>query len=191
MSTNDPWDLDKNLAKIEKQWDGLFALCNDPAVFAAQSGDVSAWSVAKQVHHVGIVMTGMSRALEGLLANPQQGVGLGPTHPMAIPMLEGGSIPRGMGKAPEPLLVEKEPAAEETRGLLTAAKAKWDALDGKRAEMRSTPATFQHFALGHFTAVQWARFMAVHTAHHLKIVRDILAATGQQVPYDAALEEVN
>lgn len=186
--TNDPWDLDKNLAIIERQWDGLLALCDDEAVFRAQAPDVSAWGVDKQVHHVGIVMSGMARAMEGMLANPEQGVGLGPTHPMAVPMLESGTIPRGMGKAPGPLLVETAPAVSDTRGLLTNAKAKWDAIGGKRDPIRASRATYQHFALGHFTPLQWTRFMAVHTAHHLKIVRDILEATGNTVPFGRDVE---
>ncbi len=185
---HDPWDLDNNLATIARQWDALIALCGDEAVFRAAAPTVSAWGVDKQVHHVGIVMTGMARAMEGMLANPQQGVGLGPTHPMAMPMLESGAIPRGMGKAPAPLLVEAAPAVSDTRGLLTSAKVKWESISVKRDQIRASRATYQHFALGHFTPLQWTRFMAVHTAHHLKIVRDILEATENTAPFGNDVE---
>ncbi len=190
-ATTDVWDLDKNLATVGRQWAGLFALCGDSAAYAASAESVSGWGVARQVNHVGIALNLIAQVIEGMLANPEQGAGLGPTQPFAMPMLEAGSIPRGRGQAPKFLHPPATPAAAETRALLQSAKDRWDALGAKRGQMKQTPATFQHFALGHFTCVQWARFMAVHTAHHLKIIHDILDHAGQVTPYDNALEEVN
>jgi hypothetical protein len=190
-ATANTWNLDNNLAIVGRQWAGLFALCDDAKRYAARDEKTSAWSVAQHVNHVGIAMNGIAAAIDGMLANPQQGVGLGPTQPFAIPMLEAAEIPRGRGKAPEVLHPPAAPSAADTRALLTAAKARWDALGGKRAQLSTCPATHQHFALGHFTASQWARFMAVHTAHHYKIIRDILDATGATAPFDKTVENIN
>jgi hypothetical protein len=185
------WDLNKNFATIARQWGPLFALCDDPALFAARAESISAWGVDKQVHHVGIGMTGIGQGIEGMLADPQQGVGLGPTHAFAMPMLESGTIPRGIGKAPEPLHPPDSPPSGETRALLQSCKETWDSLAKKGAEIEKCPATHPHFALGNFTGAQWVRFMAVHTAHHFKIIRDILKAAKHNVPFDKSVEEVN
>ena len=185
------WDLEKNFATIGRQWGGLFALCDDPALFGARAEAVSAWGVDRQVHHVGIALNGIGRGVEVLLANPQQDAGLGPTHPFAMPMLEGGTIPRGVGKAPEWLHPPDAPKASETRALIQVCKVAWDALDKKRTQIENCPATYPHFALGNFTSQQWVRFMAVHTAHHFKIIHEILDATQNRVPFDKSLEDVN
>ncbi len=185
------WDLTKNFATIGRQWGPLLALCDDPTLYAARAEAVSAWGVDKQVHHVGIAMTGIGRGIEGMLASPQQGVGLGPTHPLAIPMLESGALPRGVAKAPAPLHPPDAPARDQTRALLQSAKTCWDALSQKGAQIEACPATYPHFILGNFTSQQWVRFMAVHTAHHFKIVHDILDATGSKIPFDKTVEDVN
>lgn len=185
------WDLSKNFATIGGQWGPLLALCDDPALFGARAEAVSAWGVDKQVHHVGIAMTGIGQGIETMLASPQLGAGLGPTHPAAIPMLESGTIPRGVAKAPAPLHPPDAPARDQTRALLQSAKARWDALAQKQAQIEVAPATYPHFILGNFTSKQWVRFMAVHTAHHYKIMRDILDATGHRTPFDKSVEEVN
>jgi hypothetical protein len=190
-TTTTVWDLHKNFATVGRQWVALFALCDDAALFRARAETISAWGVDKQVHHVGIAMNGIGQGIEKMLANPQQGAGLGPTHPFAMPMLESGTIPRGVGKAPETLHPPDAPMREQTRALIQSAKTCWDALANKGAQLEQTPATHPHFALGNFTSVQWVRFMAVHTAHHFKIIHEILDATGHKVPFDKTVEDVN
>lgn len=190
-ATTTVWDLEKNFATIGRQWGPLFALCDDPALYKARAEAISAWGVDKQVNHVGIAMNGIGQAIERMLANPQQGVGLGPTHPFAMPMLEAGAIPRGVGKAPEPLHPPDAPPASQTRALIQSAKALWDSLDKKRTQIENCPATHPHFALGNFTGRQWVRFMAVHTAHHFKIIHEILDACGQKVPFGERVEILN
>jgi hypothetical protein len=149
---------------------------------------VSGWGVGQHVEHCAMALDRIVGAISFLLVNPEHGLGLGPTLARATPMLESGSIPRGMGKAPEFLIPQPEPDRAQTRAQVEAARELWDTLSGKRDEMRECKATFAHFALGNFTSPQWVRFMAVHTAHHFKIVRDILDAAGLPTPFSQELE---
>jgi hypothetical protein len=190
MSCSDPWNLDTNLTAIRQQWVGFFALCEKEEVFRASSPEVSAWDVGQHVKHCAIALNRIVDAIEYLIANPEEGVGLGPSFDFVIPMLESGEIPRGMGKAIEFLIPEANPDRADTRAMVEHAQAVWDGLSKRRADLAATQATFAHFRLGNFTAVQWARFMAVHTAHHFKIVRDDLDAAGVEDPVDAGLRAV-
>lgn len=189
--SNDAWDLDKNLMTIERQWDGLLALCDDESVFRAKAPDVSAWDVGQHVKHCAIALSRIVGAIEFLLTDGEVGKGLGPKFDFVNPMLESGDIPRGMGKAIEFLMPGDNPDRAETRGMVEEAATLWAGLSAKRDAMRACPATFEHFRLGSFTSVQWARFMAVHTAHHFKIVRDVIDAAGLENPVDASLQAVN
>ena len=180
----DPWDANHNLASIERQWGGFRALCDSDAVFRAKSVDVSAWDVGQHVKHCAILLSRIVGAVEMLLANPQRDVGLGPKYDFAIPMLVSGNIPRGMGKAAEFLIPETAPDRTETLAMVESAVKLWSGLGAKRDQIRDCPATFAHFALGNFTAPQWVRFMPVHSAHHFKIVRDILEAAELEPPFE-------
>lgn len=190
MTPNNPWDVDRNLAAIERQWAGFRALCDDEGTFRVKAEAVSAWDVGQHVNHCAIVLNRIVGAIEFLLTNPQQGVGLGPKYDFAIPMLVSGNIPRGMGKAPELLIPEPAPDRDETRAMVEEAVTLWKELAAKRDQIRDCPATFAHFALGNFTAPQWVRFMPVHSAHHFKIVRDILEAAEVETPFEMELVEV-
>jgi hypothetical protein len=185
------FDLDRNFAVVNRQWDALFTLCDKPTAFHASAPTVSGWGVDRHVSHVGIALGRIADAIEGMLADPGMGAGLKPTHPFAMPLLEGGSIPRGVGKAPEILIPPAAPTPAETRAQLQFTKARWDELATRRDDIAANPATFAHFVMGNYSGVQWVRFITIHTAHHFKIIRDILGAARQDIPYDAGAENVN
>lgn len=183
-------DLDNDFANVAQQWPALFALCDDAAMFGARAEGVSGWGVAQQAYHCGLALARIGGGIENLLANPTQGAGLGFTHPQAGALLAGGALPRGIAKSPEFLIPPAAPTPDETRTLLKGAKAKWEALEKRRAEIPTCAATFPHPMLGNFTSAQWVRFIALHTGHHLKIVRDILGASGLAVPYDKNIDHM-
>ena len=190
VATGSTPDLDKNFLNVARQWPALFALCDDAAMFAARVDNISGWGVAQQTYHCGLALARIAGGVENLLANPQQGAGLSPTHPQAEALLANGNLPRGIAKAPEFLIPPAAPAADETRALLKSAKAKWEAVEKRGAEILSCPATFPHPLLGPFTAPMWVRFIALHTGHHLKIMRDILGASNLAVPYDTGIDHL-
>lgn len=190
MSTTNGLNLTSNFANIARQWPALSALCNDAALFAARGDSVSKWGVAQQTHHCALALAGIARGVEGLIANSQGAGGTSPKHPQADAMLAAGAFPRGVAKSPDFLIPPDAPAAGDTRALLQAAKAGWDALEKRGADITASKATFPHPILGDFNGVQWVRFMGLHTAHHLKIVRDILSASNLKTPYGADVENL-
>jgi hypothetical protein len=165
-------------------------LCDNAALFAARADAVSKWGVAQQTHHCALALARIARGVEGLIANPQPGSGTGQKHPQADTMLAAGAFPRGVAKSPDFLIPPDAPDAGETRALLQAAKPLWDALEKRGADITASKGTFPHPILGDFNGVQWVRFMGLHTAHHLKIVRDILAASNLKAPYGNDVENL-
>lgn len=191
IAASSAWDLKRNLDTVSRQWTGLLVLCDVPEAYAVKSSTVSGWGVGQHVHHLGIENDLIADALEKVLVDPSIGVGLVPTHPAAIPILERGRIPRGGGQAPEILHPPPVPMRADTRALIESAKRRWGALTDRREELQRSSATHPHPILGPFTPVHWVRFIAMHTAHHLKIVREILEAAGLETPFDKSLEAID
>lgn len=191
ITTTDFLNIDRNLAMIDRQWPALLALCADDTAFAANAPSVSSWGVAKQVHHVGLELALIAGEIENMLAHPEQGAGLTPTHPYAMTVLEQGRFPRGSGQAPQDVVPPISLARSETRALIESAKAQWDAVAAKPDALARNTATHPHPILGPFTGLHWLRFIPIHTAHHLKIVRDILTANALPVPYGTDVENVS
>lgn len=171
----------EDLEVISSQWDYLLELCADGELFDLQQDSVSAWSVGQQLAHVGIVVNLLASAIEGMLANPDQDAGLEPNE-MGMAVLTGGEIPRGRGQAPDMLTPKGDETPDVVQAVLMAAKPKWEAFSGQVNEILNCTATFPHFALGNFTPAQWIRFNAIHTDHHLHIIRDIIELSGKPSP---------
>ncbi len=184
------FDIDRNLAAIGRQWGALFALCEDETRFAATAPAVSGWGVAQQVHHVGLELELIAGAIENMLRDPELGAGLAPTHPYAMRVLEQGHFPRGSGQAPKEVVPLGTPDRIATRDLLASTKARWDAVAIDTAALARSSATHPHPILGPFTSVHWLRFIPIHTAHHLRIIRDILEANALDAPYGTEVESV-
>ena len=170
-----------DLETIGSQWAPLLELCGDGALFQAKTDAVSAWSVGEQLEHTAIALNLIGDAITNMLANPDQDADH-EANELGQAVLEGGAIPRGRGKAPDFLLPQGESVPANVNAELLQAKEKWDALSEKSEEIDACPATFAHFALGAFTPAQWARFTAVHTDHHIKIIRDVIEGAGHASP---------
>lgn len=80
------------------------------------------------------------------------------------------------------LLPKGTETPDVVKAVLMAAKPKWDSFSEQVEEILNCPATFPHFALGNFTCAQWIRFNAIHTDHHLHIIRDIIETCGKPSP---------
>ncbi len=158
---------------INRQWPILFTLCEDEARFAGSNPEISAWDVAMQAGHIALAAESLAAIVEKLLAAPEKGAGKGPNE-MGVHVLKSGVIPRGAGKVPDGLTWEGDctPAAVRTR--LASAQARWDGLASRIADIEKAESTFPHYAFGPLTPADWTRFCAMHTAHHLAIIRDIL-----------------
>ena len=173
----DTWDLDKDFAKINQQWASVYEVLISDDYFAIQTDEVSAWSCGQQAGHIALVLDSIAEGIEKNLADPERNKD-GRLSDFATPVFNSGVIPRGVGKAPESAK-PKDTSRVELLGTLEGTHERWQAVEARKADLPGCPARFEHFAFGMLTSTDWVRFAAVHTAHHLKIIRDILKTTGQ------------
>jgi len=133
---------------------------------------VSGWSVAQQIDHLLKVLSG---AL-GRLQAPGEPLAAGINWTGRL-LLGVGRLPRGVAQAPRATAglersgAELRSAADEVRERLAEVRAGGAVLVDRRPRVR-------HPYFGGLSALQAIRFLAVHTDHHLRIVREILRATG-------------
>ncbi len=85
-------------------------------------------------------------------------------------LLKAGRFPRGRAKAPQQGLPSGIVNAESLRTHCADAKVKTRELDAIAANH-----FFHHPYLGNLNVKRAKRFLIIHTQHHLKIIRDILA----------------
>lgn len=170
----EPMGLESDLKKIEEQWDVLEQHIRDAEHIKIRAGKVSRWSVGQQVMHCAMVVDFLGGQLKTLLDNPDMGVN-DELKPIREQMLQGGAIPRGRGQAPAPVAVHFQPSLEEIQAKVKEARANWDKIAKRKDEIAKSKAKYPHFAFGPMTPADWTRFTAIHTAHHLKIINDILA----------------
>ena len=137
----------------------------------AKSPDVSSWSVGMHIEHCCLVVSSICGALaESVPPPPPAGVSL-----LRSAMLKTGFIPRGRGRAPKAVIPTREPDAGELRAILDRAAA-----DQRAARELSPEAWFRHFAFGIMNRDETLRFLAIHNAHHAKIIRDVIARAGKE-----------
>jgi hypothetical protein len=158
--------------------DALMAL--EPELARSVARAVSGWSAEEHVAHVALANELSLRnvlnlvAREGLLIQPD-----GEPIPEGLSVLRSGVIPRGVARSPRMVT----PPRSIDRALL----AEW-IRDNRRdlarvtelaPEIASAPGRIPHQLLGPLDALQWLRFAAVHTAHHLTLASEVLGALGR------------
>ncbi len=122
--------------------------------------------------HIAITKLGIAKGIEGNLASPERDRDLQRGEP-AEALLRNGTFPRGVA-APE-RIDPKGRSREELAALGIRSVDTWSALAARSAAIATCPARFPHFMLGWLTSAEWVRFCAIHTAHHLALVREIEA----------------
>jgi hypothetical protein len=172
----DAWDLTTDLRKIEQQWASVREILGDPTRAEVRHDATSGWGCGEHAGHAVIAAFGIARGIERALADPERD-----RHEtaakQAAAILRGGLFPRGVAKAPERLDPTRR-TREEMLAVVEPATAAWSSLGPRANEIARSPARFPHFVLGHLTGGEWVRFCAIHTAHHLTLVREIEAAAG-------------
>lgn len=167
-----PQGLDADIAKMNAQWDAVEAQLTDTAHIKIRAGKVSRWSVGQQALHILKVANLIGSQVPGLLDSDA------PAAPGASPMKAqalANGFPRGVAQAPAGLGVHYPPTLDEIRAELKKTREIWNAVIARKDEIPGSTATFPHPVFGPVNAAEWVRFTTVHTAHHLKIVDDILA----------------
>ena len=171
--TVDGWDLAADLAKIEQQWAEVREILNDATRFELRHPPTSAWGLGEQAGHSVITTLAIAKGVEGNLAEPERDRDQ-ERAAMAEALLRAGDFPRGRGTAPKAL----DPAGrsrEDLAALVPPAVQAWSGLAARADALASCPARFRHVFFGYLTSAEWVRFCAIHTAHHLALVRDIEA----------------
>jgi hypothetical protein len=139
--------------------------------------EISGWNAEQHVVHCSLANELVGRNLKSLL----KGAGLlvvdtGEPVEGALEILASGRIPRGTAQAPRivrpPELVERAYLLEWLEGNEREFAEARQRLD----ELVAAPKRIPHQILGPLTAVQWVRFAAVHTAHHMAIARELLGS---------------
>lgn len=126
---------------------------------------VSSWSVGMHIEHCCLAMSSVCDALAGSVPPPpREGFSL-----LRFIVLRTGYIPRGRGKAPRVVTPTRQADVQELRALVEKAESDLRAASGLSGET-----WFRHFAFGVLNRDQSLRFLAIHNAHHVRIIRDVL-----------------
>jgi hypothetical protein len=167
------WNLAADLAKIGQQWSAIREILEDPALFDLRNAEISGWSCGEHAGHVAIVAQWIATEIEQNLVEPQRDADGQWGEPTEAILVAGG-FPRGVAESPPEVNTLGRPR-EDFLPVLPAGVAAWEAIAAKAERLPSCAARFPHFALGYMTSTEWVRFCALHTAHHLAVVRDLRA----------------
>ncbi|MDX1546500.1 MAG: DinB family protein [Rhodothermales bacterium] len=134
---------------------------------------VSAWSPGGHLHHLSAinaqVLGSLLRALEG---DDVLTPGGSPTWIGRL-LLGLGRLPRGKGRAPKRFHPPDDLTPESVAQVLAEARRSLDAIGPHLGRLAALDGRMTHSLLGRFDAVEWLRFARIHTAHHLRIARDV------------------
>ncbi len=168
------WTLAAGFAKIEQQFGAIREILDDPDLYNLRDAAVSGWRCGEQAGHLAMVTRWIAMGIEANLADPTRDSD-GKLGDVTAPVLQAGAFPRGAATAPPEVDPTRRPR-DDILPILPAAVSAWQSLRAKTADLSDCPARFPHFALGYLTIAEWVVFCAIHTAHHLEIVRDIRVA---------------
>lgn len=157
------------------QFDRLEALAAEPEDrLFRQATRVSGWSVAEHLSHIALSTRAMVGAIEAACEPGETESPGGPTLAGRAVLLTGW-IPRGVGQAPE--YVEPQPDSPAALAeQLEAARQAVTRLESRLPEIDRARGRTRHFVFGALTPLEWLRVIAIHTRHHLKIIRAIQRA---------------
>lgn len=151
------------LPEISSALDELQDYVSNPQ---ARAVAVSGWSVGQQIEHALLTIRGVVGELSKGKARFEP----------AKPTLRGrlvlmvGRIPRGKGEAPLTVLPRSAPQPAELNALMAKSREALVHLAGI-----DDTSTFFHPIFGRLDKAQSIRFLWIHTNHHLRIIRDIIA----------------
>lgn len=147
-----------------------------PELLAARAERVSDWTVGQQLEHILLV----GAAVPARLTDPDARVSRG-INGIGRLLLALGWLPRGVGKAPAGVR-PGDPTRESLRAALDGFRRALAALRADPALLAHRRPVFPHPYFGGLDPARTLRFLAVHTHHHLKIVRDIRRAARTPSP---------
>lgn len=147
---------------------------SDEKLFAVNE-KVSHWSTALQLYHV----TNVNEAVFGVIVKIHEGTDAQYSKKPSIKLIGRivmtfGKVPRGRAKAPDRFVPPQDIDREKLTSQFEASKKALTKLAPILEELKAAKGSFPHPYFGNLNALQWLKFTRIHTAHHLKIVDDIL-----------------
>jgi hypothetical protein len=140
---------------------------------------VSGWSAEEHVAHVALANELSLRNVANLVAREGALIRMdGVPLPEGLRVLQAGVIPRGAARAPRMVTPPRVIDRALLEGWLADNRRDLGRVAELASELASAPGCIPHQLLGPLDALQWLRFAAVHTAHHLALVDEVLAAGG-------------
>ncbi|NND71403.1 MAG: hypothetical protein HKN43_07475 [Rhodothermales bacterium] len=147
----------------------------EPGLLTTRAASVSDWSVCMQIEHVCLAN---KMVTSGLLAIATSGTGAsrsGNINRLGLILLGRGVIPRGKADAPDQYRPDPESNLDSVRLLFEEVNGRLHKIGEHLDSIAAIREGFEHPYFGILPAPVWIRFMHVHSLHHIKIVRDILA----------------
>lgn len=162
---------DRNLQNLSRQLDEItsFLAGGEEQICTLKPG-ISGWSAAEQLDHTLKVDSSILRRVTDSqeLETLPKGINLLGRVILAI-----GWIPRGKAPSPQALRGERTDCAA-LRATVAAVRGQVESIT--QDQVARSAALVPHPRFGGLTTPEALRFAVVHTEHHLKIVREILAS---------------
>ena len=155
------------LPRVETILERLNALSSYFAHTDCRNDAVSDWSVGQQAEHV----IRATSAFTVMILRNRPTDGSQPEVALKHRLLERGSIPRGIAKAPEPTLPGEHPSPIDLDSLLLKCRNRVERLSGVDPQSVAI-----HPYLGEMKRDEILQFLIIHLDHHLSIIKDIMDA---------------
>ena len=157
--------------------DELAECCHDSSM-EVRSVKVSKWSYGEQLEHLyrssHYVLDRLEESMAG--ENRKGRIGF-----WGRGLMVGGFIPRYWFPTIPPL-VPQSGTEEHIGPLREGLRERVAQIEWRLEQIKASPGRSMHPRMKYLTSSQWLYFADVHHRHHLSLMRDILAAAGEQVP---------
>lgn len=135
--------------------------------------ETSGWSVGQHLYHITLANASIPKLIERLKAGT-----LGNTEdepkPKMLELITEGIIPGGR-EAPKRVVPPEDLTAELLNRDFKRMQKATKRLEPILGELHAIPNRFPHLYFGPMSALQWLRFMEIHTRHHMVIVDKLVA----------------
>jgi hypothetical protein len=167
------------LARLREDYVAIERLIErSSAELARVAPRVSGWSAEQHLAHLALANELVCRNLRSLLrGSGALVVPTGEPPPDALAVLQSGRFPRGAAQSPRMVRPPEVVRRDFLLEWLEQSRQEFESLAALSGEIEAAAQRIPHQILGALTAVQWVRFAAMHTRHHLDIAREVLAAT--------------
>lgn len=146
------------------------------ATLYGPAASVSNWSPAQHLHHAESINQGILTALAQACQSDQPLPDDTTRTPYGYLFMVMGRFPRGQGRTPKRFEPPATPERAALRSLVAANRERMDTIEPHLGALRQIEGRLTHPIFGGLDALDWLRFIRIHTGHHHAIIRDILDA---------------